>query len=95
MLKADGIAARVISMPSFELFEKQPEEYKAKVMPPQVTARLAMEAGSSFGWHKYLGFSGRMIAMEGFGASGPAGVAFREFGFTPENAVKQVKEMLK
>lgn len=95
MLKADGIAARVISMPSFELFEKQPAEYKAKVMPPEVTVRLAMEAGSSFGWHKYLGFSGRMIAMEGFGASGPAEIAFREFGFTPENAARQVKEMLK
>ncbi len=94
LLKEDGIHARVISMPSFELFDMQPEEYKESVMPKEVAARLAMEAGSSFGWHKYLGFAGKVIAMEGFGASGPAEIAFKEFGFTAENAVKQVKEML-
>ncbi|RRD96139.1 transketolase [Clostridiales bacterium COT073_COT-073] len=94
-LKTEGIAARVISMPSFELFEMQSEEYKEKVMPKAVTARLAMEAGKSFGWHKYLGLDGQIISIEGFGASGPANVAFREFGFTAENAVKCARELVK
>ena len=94
-LKEEGIAARVISMPSFELFDAQPADYKEKVMPRAVTARLAMEAGRSFGWHKYLGLDGKMISMEGFGASGPADVAFREFGFTVENVVNSAKELLK
>lgn len=94
-LKAEGIAARVVSMPSFELFEKQSEEYKQSVLPKQVTKRLAVEAGRRFGWDRYLGFEGNMISMETFGASGPAEVAFREFGFTAENVISKVKEMLK
>lgn len=94
-LKAEGIAARVVSMPSFELFEKQSEEYKQSVLPKQVTKRLAVEAGRRFGWDRYLGFEGNMISMETFGASGPAEVVFREFGFTAENVISKVKEMLK
>lgn len=95
ILKSEGIAARVISMPSFELFEKQTEEYKQSVMPKEVTKRLGVEAGRRFGWDRYLGFEGRVISMETFGASGPADIAFREFGFTAENVVSKVKEMLK
>lgn len=93
LLKEEGIGARVISMPSFELFEAQSQEYKEKVMPRAVTKRLAMEAGKSFGWYKYLGLDGKMISMESFGASGPAGIAFKEFGFRADQAVKLVKEM--
>ncbi|MDO4766295.1 MAG: transketolase [Eubacteriales bacterium] len=94
-LLEEGIHARVISMPSFELFEQQSAEYKEKVMPKEVRARFAMEAGRSFGWYKYLGLDGKIISMESFGASGPADIAFKEFGFTAEAVVDSVKEMLK
>lgn len=94
-LLEEGIHARVISMPSFELFEQQSAEYKEKVMPKEVRARFAMEAGRSFGWYKYLGLDGKIISMESFGASGPADIAFKEFGFTVDAVVDSVKEMLK
>lgn len=94
-LLEEGIHARVISMPSFELFEQQSAEYKEKVMPKEVRARFAIEAGRSFGWYKYLGLDGKIISMESFGASGPADIAFKEFGFTAEAVVNSVKEMLK
>lgn len=94
-LLEEGIHARVISMPSFELFEQQSAEYKEKVMPKEVRARFAMEAGRSFGWYKYLGLDGKIISMESFGASGPADIAFKEFGFTVDAVVDSVKEMMK
>lgn len=94
-LLEEGIHARVISMPSFELFEQQSAEYKEKVMPKEVRARFAIEAGRSFGWYKYLGLDGKIISMESFGASGPADIAFKEFGFTVDAVVDSVKEMMK
>ncbi|MDN5277187.1 MAG: transketolase [Clostridiales bacterium] len=95
VLKEKGIDARVVSMPSWELFEEQPEEYKQKVLPDAVKARLAVEAGSSLGWHRYVGREGDIIALDRFGASGPADVLFREFGFTVDRVVERALELLK
>ena len=90
-LKKDGIDVRVVSMPSMELFDKQSAEYKESVLPNAVRKRVAVEALSDFGWYKYVGLDGRVIAMEGFGASGPAATLFEHFGFTVDNVVKTVK----
>ena len=86
-LEAKGIDARVISMPSFELFEAQDEAYKESVMPNAVRARVAVEALTSFGWHKYVGLDGKVISLDTFGASGNAETLFKQFGFTVENVV--------
>lgn len=93
-LKKSGIDVRVVSMPSMELFDKQSAEYKESVLPNGVRKRVAVEALSDFGWYKYVGLDGRVIAMEGFGASGPAATLFEYFGFTVDNVVKTVKEVV-
>ena len=93
-LKKDGIDVRVVSMPSMELFDKQSAEYKESLLPNAVRKRVAVEALSDFGWYKYVGLDGRVIAMEGFGASGPAATLFEHFGFTVDNVVKTVKEVI-
>lgn len=93
-LKKDGIDVRVVSMPSMELFDKQSAEYKESVLPNAVRKRVAVEALSDFGWYKYVGLDGRVIAMESFGASGPAATLFEHFGFTVDNVVKTVKEVI-
>lgn len=90
-LLAEGIKARVVSMPSWELFDAQPAEYRDAVLPPDVRARVAVEMGIEQGWHKYLGEHGRFVGMGGFGASAPAGVLFKHFGFTVENVVAHAK----
>lgn len=90
-LTQQGIASRVVSMPSWELFEMQDEEYRNSVLPPDVKARVGVEAGVKQGWERYLGDGGRFIGMTGFGASAPAGLLFKHFGFTPENVVEQAK----
>lgn len=94
VLEEKGIKVRVVSMPSLELFEKQSKEYKEEVLPSNVTKRLAVEAASSFGWHKYLGFDGDILSIDHFGASAPGYVLFKEFGFTVENLVKKAEEVL-
>ena len=94
-LEAKGIAARVISMPSFELFEAQEEDYKESVMPKKVRKRLAVEALTSFGWHKYVGLDGDVITLDTFGASGNAAVLFEKFGFTVENVVNKAISLLR
>ena len=93
-LKKSGIDVRVGSMPSMELFDKQSAEYKESVLPNAVRKRVAVEALSDFGWYKYVGLDGKVIAMEGFGASGPAATLFEHFGFTVDNVVKTVKEVV-
>lgn len=93
-LKKSGIDVRVVSMPSMELFDKQSAEYKESVFPNAVRKRVAVEALSDFGWYKYVGLDGKVIAMEGFGASGPAATLFEHFGFTVDNVVKTVKEVV-
>ena len=93
-LKKSGIDVRVVSMPSMELFDKQSAEYKESVLPNAVRKRVAVEALSDFGWYKYVGLDGKVIAMEGFGASGPAATLFEHFGITVDNVVKTVKEVV-
>jgi transketolase len=87
-LTADGVAARVVSMPSWELFERQSREYRDSVLPPSVTARVAIEQASTFGWERYVGFSGAIVAMSTFGASAPLKELQSKFGFTPEQVVE-------
>jgi transketolase len=78
-------------MPSWEIFEEQSAEYKESVLPKNVRERLAVEAGSSFGWHKYTGLDGDIISIDQFGASAPAEILFTEYGFTVENVVNKAK----
>ncbi|EIL89484.1 transketolase [Rhodanobacter fulvus Jip2] len=93
-LQADGIAVRCVSMPSWELFDAQPQGYRDEVLPPGVSARLAVELGCSQGWHRYVGDHGDVLAIDHFGASAPADVLLREFGFTVDNVVKRAKALL-
>ena len=86
-LSEKGIDARVVSMPSFEVFEKQSDEYKESVIPNGVRARVGVEAASSFGWYKYIGLDGEMVCMEGFGAPGPAKKVFERFGIVTKSVV--------
>ena len=94
-LAKEGVDVRVVSMPCMDIFEKQPLEYKEKVLPKAVRARVAVEALSEFGWGKYVGLDGKTVCLDRFGASAPADVLFKEFGFTVENVVKTVKEVIK
>lgn len=93
VLAEEGIDARVISMPSFELFEAQSAEYKESVMPLAVEKRVAVEAASSFGWYRYVGLKGATITMDHFGASAPAQLVFEDNGYTVENVVETVKKL--
>ena len=89
-----SIGARVVSMPSWELFENQTQEYRDSVLPPSITARVAIEAAIMQGWEKYVGSTGVLIGMNGFGASAPIKVLMEKFGFTPANVVEKVKALL-
>ena len=93
-LAKDGIDARVVSMPCVEDFEAQSEKYKESVLPKKVTARLAIEAGSPMCWYKYVGFEGKVMGIETFGASAPAKKLFEKFGYTVENVVANAKAVL-
>ena len=93
-LLKENIDARVVSMPSMELFEMQTDEYKEKILPSTNKKRLIIEALSKFGWGRYMGFEGKSITMDEFGASAPGDVLFKHFGFTVENVVKKAKELL-
>lgn len=93
-LKEEGIAARVISMPSWELFEKQDAEYKEKVLPKNLKKRLAVEMASTLGWHKYVTDEGDVLGMHTFGESAPAEELYKVFGFTVENVVDKAKALL-
>jgi transketolase len=93
-LAEEGIAARVVSMPSWELFDKQSKEYKDSVILPGVKARLAIEMGHSFGWDRYVGDQGAVLGINKFGASAPGPVVIKEYGFTVENVIAQVKQLL-
>jgi transketolase len=93
-LKAEGIKARVVSMPSWELFDDQPREYRDRVLPPDVTARVSVEQASTFGWAKYAGATGQTIGMRSFGASAPLKDLMKKFGFSPEHVVAAAKDQL-
>jgi len=94
VLASDGVKAQVVSMPSWELFEKQTQAYKDSVLPPKVKARVAVEAGIELGWYKYIGDNGIFIGMSSFGASAPAKVCFEKFGITAANVVKAAKKSI-
>ncbi len=89
LLGAEGVTARVVALPCWELFDAQDQEYRDSVLPPRIKARVAVEAGSSFGWERYIGDEGVIVAIDHFGASAPAGVLYREFGITAENVKKR------
>ena len=93
-LKQDGIAARVVSMPSWELFEQQDQAYRDSVLPPDVTARVSVEAGSVIGWDRYVGMTGARIGMHTFGSSAPITDLMKKFGFTPEKVLAAAKEQI-
>jgi transketolase len=93
-LMAEGIRSRVVSMPSWEIFESQTRKYRNSVLPPEVAARVALEQASTFGWERYIGASGHIIGMETFGASAPLKELQRKFGFEPERVVLAAKELL-
>lgn len=93
-LVAEGISARVVSMPSWDLFEKQPQTYRDEVLPPETTARLAVEAASPLGWERYVGPKGAVIGMRRFGASAPQKVLAEKFGFTAANIVQHALQLL-
>ena len=94
LLADEGIDARVVSMPCFAIFDAQSEEYKESVLPKAVRARLAVEAATSFGWHKYVGLDGDVLTIDHFGASAPAAQLFERFGFTAQNVANKAKALL-
>jgi transketolase len=93
-LRAEGIRARVVSMPCWELFEKQSQEYRDSVLPPSLSARVAVEAASGFGWTQYAGTGGAILTMHTFGASAPLQQLQRKFGFTEEHVVTAAREQV-
>ncbi len=94
-LAGQGVRARVVSMPSMELFEKQSAAYKESVLPQNIRLRLAIEAGATMPWYRYVGLDGKVIGIDRFGASAPAATLFKEFGFTVENVIAQAQALLK
>ena len=91
-LEAEGTAARVVSMPCWELFDRQPQEYRDQVLPPAVRARVAVEQASTLGWDRYVGDGGAVIGMHTFGASAPLKQLLTKFGFTPERVAQAARE---
>jgi transketolase len=93
-LASQGIRSRVVSMPSWDIFEHQPQSYRESVLPPEVKPRIAVEQGSVLGWDRYVGVAGEVIGMKTFGASAPLKELQRKFGFEPERVVATAKELL-
>lgn len=94
-LTGQGIRSRVVSMPSWELFDRQPQAYRDQVLPPQVTARVSVEQASTLGWDRWVGPNGRMVGMHTFGASAPLKALQRRFGFTPDNVVATARALVR
>jgi len=94
ILVGQGIRSRVVSMPSWDIFEMQTQDYRDSVLPPAVTARVAIEQASAFGWERYVGSRGEVIGMHTFGASAPLKALMQEFGFDPDHVVAVAKEVL-
>jgi transketolase len=92
LLRAEGIRTRLVSMPCWRLFEEQTAAYQEAVLPPAIAARVAVEAGASFGWHRFVGPGGRIVAVDRFGASAPGATVMREYGLTPERVVEAARE---
>ena len=94
-LAKQGVSARVVSMPSWELFERTSQKYKDAVLPPKVTARVAVEAGISMGWERYVGSQGATVCIDRFGASAPGGMVMDKYGMKAATIVAKTKELLK
>lgn len=94
LLQQEGIATRVVSLPCWELFDEQPQEYRHLVLPPSCSSRLAVEAAIAFGWERYVGDGGEILAMDGFGASAPADQLMEHFGFTVDQVVARVRKLI-
>jgi len=93
-LRGEGIAVRCVSMPSWELFEAQPQSYRDEVLPPRTTARLAVELGVRQGWDRYVGGRGDMVGLDAFGASAPAKMLLEKYGFTVDAVVARARRLL-
>ena len=93
-LKEKDIAVRVVSMPSWELFDRQPEEYRQQVLPPEIKARIAIEAGATQGWHRYLGNRAAVVGIDHFGASAPYKTLYEKFGITADRVVEKALGLL-
>jgi transketolase len=93
-LQTEGIATRVVSLPCWELFEEQPEDYRNEILPPAVTARLGIEAGIRQGWDRYVGQQGDVVCLDRFGASAPGDVVMKNLGFNVDNVLTQAKRLL-
>jgi transketolase len=93
-LTKDGIKSRVVSMPSWEIFDHQPQAYRDSVLPPSVKARVAIEQASTLGWDRYVGEGGRVIGMKTFGASAPLKELMKQFGFEPDKVCAVAKQLL-
>jgi transketolase len=93
-LKTEGIKARVVSMPSWDIFEHQDRDYREEVLPPEVKARIAVEQASTFGWSRYVGEKGRVIGMHTFGASAPLKELQKKFGFTPDAIISAARDLV-
>jgi len=94
VLSAEGVKARVVSLPSWELFEMQPVSYRESVLPPSVTARVAVEAGVRLGWDRYIGTNGGFVGMSSYGASAPVEAVFKGFGITTEAVVAAARKVM-
>jgi transketolase len=94
-LTADGVRARVVSLPSWYLFDRQPEEYRESILPRAVQARVGVEQASTLGWDRYVGPEGKIVGMHTFGASAPLKEIQRKYGFTPEGVVEAARELLR
>jgi transketolase len=92
-LTDEGMRVRVVSMPSWELFDEQPRSYREAVLPPSVPHRLAIEAGAAQGWHRFVGDAGDVLAVERFGASAPGKAVLREYGFTVDNICARARAL--
>ena len=95
ILAVQGITARIVSMPCMELFEQQSAEYRQSVLPDDVRTRVAVEAGATAPWYRYVGLDGAVLGRDAFGASAPAGTLFEQFGFTPEAVANRAMQLLK
>ena len=94
LLQDNGIKARVVSMPSWELFDAQPLDYRNEVLPPNIRARITIEAGTSLGWERYVGMEGITIGINRFGASAPANIVYEKLGLTAERVVDEALKLL-
>jgi transketolase len=94
-LASEGIRVRVVSLPCWKLFDRQPAAYRDRILPPRIRTRVAVEAGIRLGWEHYVGLDGAVVGMDTFGASAPAGVLYEKFGITVEKVVAAAKALLK